>query len=55
MVLAILVVPPDNIREMTANLAGPLVVNTKTMQGRQIVLNIEQFPLAYPVFQGEWP
>ena len=52
LVLALVAIPKDP-KKMTANLAGPLVVNTKTMQGRQIVLNIEQYPLAYPVFQGE--
>jgi flagellar assembly factor FliW len=49
LILALLVVPKDPKR-MTANLAGPLVVNIKTLQGRQIVRNIDQFPLAYPVF-----
>jgi flagellar assembly factor FliW len=38
---------------MTANLAGPLVVNVKTLQARQIALNIDRFPLTYPVFPGK--
>lgn len=50
LVLALLVIPEDP-RKMTANLAGPLVVNVTTCQARQIVLNIDKFPLAYPVFQ----
>lgn len=52
LVLALLVIPEDP-RQMTANLAGPVVVNVRTLQARQIVLNIDQFPLAYPVFQGK--
>jgi flagellar assembly factor FliW len=52
LILALVAVPKDP-SHMTANLAGPLVVNTKTLQGRQIVLNIDQFPLAYPVFSGK--
>lgn len=52
LVLALLVIPEDP-RRMTANLAGPVVVNIRTLQARQIVLNIDQFPLAYPVFQGK--
>lgn len=44
-----LVVIPEDPRKMTTNLAGPLVVNTKTRQGRQIVLNAEVFPLKYPI------
>jgi flagellar assembly factor FliW len=52
LILALLSIPADPSR-MTANLAGPLVVNVKTLQARQIVLNIDQFPLAYPVFPGK--
>jgi flagellar assembly factor FliW len=35
---------------MTANLAGPLVINTKTLQGRQIILNPDKYPLKFRVF-----
>ena len=49
LVLALVVIPADP-RKMTANLAGPLVVNTKTLQGRQIVLNPDKFALKHPVF-----
>ena len=49
LVLALVVIPADP-RQMTANLAGPLLLNLKTRVGRQIVLNTEQFPLKYPVF-----
>jgi len=52
LILALVAIPADP-RRMTANLAGPLVINIKTLQGRQIVLNIDQFPLAYPVFSGK--
>ena len=52
MVLALVVIPEDPAG-MTANLAGPVVVNTRTLQARQIVLNIDQYPLAYRVFPGK--
>jgi flagellar assembly factor FliW len=52
LILALVVIPADP-NKMTANLAGPLVVNTRTLRARQIVLNIEQYPLAYPVFPGK--
>ncbi len=48
LVLALVVIPEDP-RQMTANLAGPLVINTKTRQGRQVVLNTEQYPLKYAI------
>jgi flagellar assembly factor FliW len=48
MILTMVVVPEDP-RHMTTNLAGPLVVNVKTRQGRQIILNSEKYPLRFPV------
>ncbi len=48
LVLALVVIPEDP-RQMTANLAGPILINLKSRQGRQIVLNTDRFPLKYPV------
>lgn len=47
LVLAMVVIPEDP-RKMTANLAGPLVINVHTRNGRQLVLNPDQFPLKFP-------
>ena len=44
-----LVVIPDDPRNMTTNLAGPLVINVKTRVGFQIVLNAEKYPLRFPI------
>ncbi len=48
LVLALVVIPEDP-RKMTANLAGPVVINGRTRIGRQIVLNTEAYPLKFPV------
>ncbi|HWQ08847.1 MAG TPA: flagellar assembly protein FliW, partial [Holophaga sp.] len=48
MVLVLVVVPEDP-RQMTANLAGPLVINTRTLQGRQVMLDTRHYPLKYPI------
>ncbi len=45
----VLVVVPEDPKGMTADLAGPLVINTQSRQGRQVVLNTEHFPLKYPI------
>lgn len=39
LVLYAIVTIPDNPRDMTANLQGPLVINVKTRRGRQIISN----------------
>jgi flagellar assembly factor FliW len=44
-----LVVIPEDPRKMTTNLAGPLVVNTRTRVGRQIILNADTYPLQFAV------
>lgn len=48
LILALVVIPEDP-RQMTANLAGPLVINVRTLQGRQLALPTEQYPLQFPV------
>ena len=44
-----LVVIPEDPRNMTTNLAGPLVINVKTCIGFQIVLNADKYPLRFPI------
>ncbi len=44
-----LVVIPEDPRRMTTNLAGPLVVNTRTRKGLQVALPADRFPLKFPV------
>jgi flagellar assembly factor FliW len=50
-VLSILVVPED-IRAMTANLQAPLILNPLKRIAKQVILTDERFPLRYPVFGG---
>jgi len=52
MILTLVVVPEDP-RQMTTNLAGPLVVNVKTLLGFQIILNSDKFPLRFPILVHE--
>jgi flagellar assembly factor FliW len=44
-----MVVVPEDPRQMTTNLAGPLVVNVKSRVGFQIILNSDKFPLRFPI------
>jgi flagellar assembly factor FliW len=48
-VLSILVVP-ENVRAMTANLQAPVIVNPQKRIAKQVILTDERFPLRYPVF-----
>jgi flagellar assembly factor FliW len=51
-VLALVVIPEDP-KEMTANLAGPLIINRHTQKGRQLALDDpEKYPLKYKIIQS---
>lgn len=49
-VLTILTIPHGDPKGMTANLRGPLVVNSRTMKGKQIVLQDDQYLIKHPIF-----
>lgn len=51
-VLVILTIPPGKPQEMTANLMGPVVVNLKTRQGRQLVTENPRYQHKHRVLPG---
>ena len=48
-VLVVLTVPSD-LTKMTANLKAPLVINTDTRKGCQIIVNNEEYQVRYNVY-----
>jgi len=44
-------VVPEDIRKMTINLQGPLIINGKNKKGKQIVLDDNTYSLKYRIFQ----
>ena len=50
-IVVIVTIPHDMPELMTANLQGPLIVNLKTREAKQVVLLGEKYPLRYPVLQ----
>ena len=51
-VLLILTIPPGKPQEMTANLMGPVVINLKTRQGRQLILEEASYSHKHRVLPG---
>ena len=51
-VLLILTVPKDKPNEMTANLLGPVVINTEEKLARQLLLDPGTFDPCWPVFSN---
>ena len=50
-IFSILVVP-ENVRAMTANLQAPVIMNPRKRIAKQVILTDERFPLRFPVFGG---
>lgn len=45
-----IVVIPEDIKDMTLNLKGPIIVNIKNNKARQIVLQNDEYTLKYKLF-----
>lgn len=48
-----IVVVPEEIKKMTANLKAPIVINIKNKKGKQIVLNNDKYKIKEPVFRNQ--
>jgi flagellar assembly factor FliW len=51
-ILAILTIPPGKPQEMTANLMGPVVINLKTRQGRQLIVEDTHYSHKHRLLPG---
>ena len=51
--LVILTIPNDDPKGTTANLRGPLVINSDTMKAKQIVLQDDTYPIRYPLYDDQ--
>ena len=50
-VLSIMVIPED-ISKMTANLMAPLLINIKKMVGAQMMMDYKTLPIRFPAFEA---
>ncbi|MFH1140013.1 MAG: flagellar assembly protein FliW [Pseudomonadota bacterium] len=48
----IVTIPPGKPEAMTANLLGPVVINTKTKLARQLVLDERQYSHCHPIMKA---
>ena len=46
-----IVVVPEDIEKMTANLLGPIIINTKKMIGKQVILDDDRYSTKHYVFR----
>lgn len=45
------VVIPEDIKQMTVNLAAPIIINAKEGIGKQILIDAKELPMRYPVYE----
>lgn len=48
-----IVVVPENPKEMTMNLKAPIIINEKKRIAKQIILEEEEYPVKYRLFEEE--
>ncbi|MBS4535783.1 flagellar assembly protein FliW [Clostridium sp. D2Q-14] len=48
-----IVVVPEDIKNTTANLSGPIIINCKERLGKQIILDDKRYTTKYPLFQNQ--
>lgn len=46
------VVVPEKLPEMTANLAAPIIVNLKDGLGKQLLIDAAELPIKYPIYDA---
>lgn len=51
MIMNVLVIPSD-IKQMTANLAAPIIINIRTCMGKQIFIDASELPIRFPVYES---
>jgi len=50
---AIVTIPETGIKDMTANLVGPVVINVKRNLGKQVVLQNTEYGTRHPLFRNK--
>ncbi|MGB9667352.1 MAG: flagellar assembly protein FliW [Thermosulfidibacteraceae bacterium] len=51
-VYVIVTIPPNNPKEMTANLRAPLVINKVKRLAKQVILDVEDYPIKYKILDS---
>lgn len=50
-VVMVIVTIPEDPREMTVNLRAPLIINSRNLRGRQLILSDDGIPIRYPIVE----
>ena len=48
--MLVTVTVPHELEKMTVNLTGPVVINTETRKAAQIILDEDDYPVKFPIY-----
>ena len=51
-VVSVVLIPEQNIEQMTANLVAPIIINHRQGTAKQIIINSGEYNVRFPVFQA---
>jgi len=51
-IVSVVVIPEQDIKQMTANLAAPIVINHRSGAAKQIIISSGEYNVRFPVFQA---
>lgn len=51
LLIYVIVVIPDEIEKMTANLKAPIIINAKNNKGKQVILDNDEYLIKHPILE----
>ena len=51
MLVLVTVTVPHDLKQMTVNLKGPFIINTKEMKATQTIIDNEEYPVKFPIYE----
>lgn len=51
MIVLVTMTVPHEIEKMTVNLRGPIIINSATCKGCQIIIDSEEYKVKYPIYE----
>ena len=50
MLVLVTVTVPHDLTKMTVNLKGPFIINTKEMKASQTIIDNDEYPVKFPIY-----
>lgn len=50
MLVLVTVTVPHDLKQMTVNLKGPFIINTKDMKASQTIIDNDEYPVKFPIY-----